>query len=461
MIGLEVRFLAGRFHANAWHQAHNEGIAEWPPSPWRILRALISAAYAEDLPVPEVEALVEKLRTLPRYRLPLAVDAHTRHYMPNTDDANHERAKVFDAFVAIEGGARDPQPMTIAWDVTLSEVERVLLARLARRVTYLGRAESWSDVRVVDVCDNDWDCWPDETARHDGATILLAPSSAAVLADWSRDRPRPKKGPDVPRTLWDVLTFEAARLENEGWSDVPGTLRARYVFRRPPFQRSALPRVTAAARELPTVARYAIRSAVLPLFVEAIAIAERVRTAAMSQSRRISGDAHPVFSGHGEVAAMHRHAMYLSESSDKFRIDHIVVSAVDGFTPDDVRALQAIRRVWGRDGHDLELVLTNLGVVREIGGTGAYRCRLLAESRTWRSVTPFVATRHPKVVRGVLVEGIEHQIRRACEQVHGLSPVEVSPFGDRAAWSRFRRRRLRGGGRHGPDAAYGAELVFS
>ena len=44
MIGLEIRFLAGRFHGTDWHHAHNEGVPEWPPSPWRVLRALVSAA---------------------------------------------------------------------------------------------------------------------------------------------------------------------------------------------------------------------------------------------------------------------------------------------------------------------------------------------------------------------------------------------------------------------------------
>ena len=162
MIGLEVRFLAGRFHANDWHRAHNEGVPEWPPSPWRVLRALVSAAYAEDVDLAAAKLLLDKLSGLPRYRLPLAVDAHTRHYMPDAEDSNHTKTKVFDAFVAIDGGARSPQPMTMAWSVDFSSEERVLLARLARRVTYLGRAESWAELTPIDVDDGPWDCWPDE-----------------------------------------------------------------------------------------------------------------------------------------------------------------------------------------------------------------------------------------------------------------------------------------------------------
>jgi CRISPR-associated protein Csb2 len=78
----------------------------------------------------------------------------------------------------------------------------------------------------------------------------------------------------------------------------------------------------------------------------------------------------------------------------------------------------------------------------------------------WESLTPFVPTRHPKKVRGIDVETIEEQVRRGCEQLLGVQPVDIAPVGDRAAWSRFRRRRPNGGGNRGPDRAFGARLVF-
>jgi CRISPR-associated protein Csb2 len=93
---------------------------EWPPSPWRVLRALVSAAYAEELSVADVEPLIERLRGLPRYRLPLAVAAHTRHWMLDVDDAGHKKTMIFDAFVAVDGGAPDPRPVTVAWPVDLT-----------------------------------------------------------------------------------------------------------------------------------------------------------------------------------------------------------------------------------------------------------------------------------------------------------------------------------------------------
>lgn len=465
MIGLELRFLAGRFHGNGWNHAHNEGVPEWPPSPWRVLRALVSAAYAEGVDASAVEPLVEKLRGLPRYRLPLAVDAHTRHYMPDADDANHKKTKVFDTFVAVEGGARAPQPVTIAWAGELTENERALLAQLCRRIAYVGRAESWADVRPVVVEGDRWDCWPDERAPGAGATTLMALTGAEEFAAWVNAQAQNKKGLDVPRTVWDVLTFDGERFRDEGWSAVPGTRLARYVFAAPPFCRSVEPSSGRALASPPTVARYAIRSAVLPRVHEALAIGERLRTSAMSQSKAVCGDATQVFSGHGNSASGHRHAMYLSSSEDPEKasrgfIDHLLIVASAGFEEHDVLALQRLRRLWGRSGHDIELVLVGLGHASDYGGFKAPRSSLLAESLVWESVTPFVPTRHPKTVRGVEVDSIADQITRNCEQLVGVAPQSVSPVGNMASWARFRRRRRDGGGSRGPDRAFGARLVF-
>jgi CRISPR-associated protein Csb2 len=462
VIGLELRFLAGRYHGNGWHHAHNEGIPEWPPSPWRVLRALVSAAYAEELSLEQVEPLLEKLRGLPRYRLPAAVDAHTRHYMPEREGLVENRSKVFDSFVAVAGGARDPQPVTMAWDADLSSAEQELLTRLARRVTYLGRAESWTDVSVVDVEDGTWQCWPDEELASSHATTLLALAPADEHARWAEAQPKPKTGNDVPRRLWEVLTFQGERYRKEGWSDVPGTQRARYVFRAPPFQRAVVPKRAARRLAAPTVARYAIRSAVLPKIHDALLFTERLRCAAMSRSKDVSGNAKSVFSGHGEDASGHQHAMYFAtnEGGRNGLIDHLTIAARGGFDDEAVRALQQLRALWSRSGHSLELILVGLGSPTDFGGVTFPRSPVLATSRFWESVTPFVPTRHPKVVRGIEVEGIEQQIRRSCEQLLGVAPKEVLPYGDRVEWLRFRRRRLRGGGNRGPDRAVGARLVF-
>jgi CRISPR-associated protein Csb2 len=43
MLVVELRFLTGRYHATPWGRNVNEGATEWPPSPYRLVRALYDA----------------------------------------------------------------------------------------------------------------------------------------------------------------------------------------------------------------------------------------------------------------------------------------------------------------------------------------------------------------------------------------------------------------------------------
>jgi CRISPR-associated protein Csb2 len=464
MIALEIRFLSGRFHANPWHHAHNEGIAEWPPSPWRVLRALVAAAYDLDV-VHVAQALLMKLNELPHYKVPAAREAHVRHYMPNTDAADHKKTKVFDSFIVVDGGAWNARPVIIAWPVELADDERELLSQLAARVGYLGRAESWSEIRVVDVAEAELNCTPNEDG--DGpSTTLMTLEHPDELHRWAATQPEPEKqgGTDVPRAQWDVLTFSGARLRAEGWSRIPGTRLARYIFAHAPFTERVHKARFAVEPHRPTVARYAIRSAVYPRLTEALWIGERVRVALMSHTRDEHGNVSSVFAGHaGGLGDDHQHAFYLSSSEgigDERRgfIDHITVSARMGFGSTELRALQRLRRVWGKDGHDLELVLLGVGHASDFGGIHAPCSRLVHESRIWTSVTPFVPTRFPKKTR----DSIPDQIRRGCEQLGLPAPVEVEAVtASQPAWHEFRRHRRSGGGRRGPDHAFGARIVFA
>jgi len=65
-------------------------------------------------------------------------------------------------------------------------------------------------------------------------------------------------------------------------------------------------------------------------------------------------------------------------------------SAIPPPGPDELAALQAVRRLpWG-EGDPLQVLLVGLG------RPGNFRCRLFGPARVWESATPFVVTRHPK-----------------------------------------------------------------
>src|ERR1700730_2618560 len=104
MIALSLRFPAGRYHATPWGRHVNEAALAWPPEPVRILRALIASHHRKaDTELFSGEALADLIEVLaerlPLYRLPEAILAHTRHYMPIN---GKNTSLVFDAFARFD-----------------------------------------------------------------------------------------------------------------------------------------------------------------------------------------------------------------------------------------------------------------------------------------------------------------------------------------------------------------------
>ena len=121
---LILRFPGRRYHATPWGHHVNEGQIEWPPSPWRLLRALIATGYATlqwsgDGPPAVARSLIEKLASvLPRYRLPPAAGAHSRHYMPlaKLTNGREDTTLVFDTWAQVDDGE-----LVVSWDIALTD----------------------------------------------------------------------------------------------------------------------------------------------------------------------------------------------------------------------------------------------------------------------------------------------------------------------------------------------------
>ncbi len=79
-LSISVRFLTGRAHLHPWQTHHSEGRVEWPPSPWRLLRALLAVAgrglttlpHPDDgpPPKPEPKAKVDGIASLKKRGVP-------------------------------------------------------------------------------------------------------------------------------------------------------------------------------------------------------------------------------------------------------------------------------------------------------------------------------------------------------------------------------------------------------
>lgn len=505
MLIIELRFLTNRYHATPWNRQVNEGAIEWPPSPWRLLRTLIATWHhkGSDL-LDEVqmrEIVLELASALPRYALPTIAEAHTRHYMPTRESTT----KVFDAFAVLPPGA----PVVVAWpEVELAPALCSGLATLLDRVGYLGRAESWVAAKVGTASPEDFNAAPlmHEGQLPDGAELVrvLAPESPTAYAAWRerriaelRAQALEKKGAkarakggtpptalsakeaaeiekELPIGIFEALQADTGELRKAGWSQAPGSAWQDYA--RPAEAFVVTPPRTA-QRPAPRafVARYEVSSAVLPQITETVSVTDRLRKALMSRSREVLGNASPLFSGHTPDGSArrddHRHAFYLPECDARGHITHLLVHAPEGFSPEDRVALGNLDRLWGHGGHDLQLVLAELGDAETVASRGG----LLAESRVWVSRTPFVLTRHPKRTRagqpkcrpdGRQIDGPEDQIRTELLRRGFPDPLSVTflreaQVGDRRiAWLRFRRDRPDSSGPHASQAGHGFRIEF-
>ncbi len=460
MTGMALRFPLGRFHATPWGRHVNEGAMEWPPSPWRLLRALI-ATWKRKLdgnpacPAPVMESLLRKLATPPLFRLPPATVGHARHYMPWFKKGLGDRTLVFDTFVALESS----REVFIVWpEATLDPSEDAAFRMLVECLGFFGRAESWVEARMLDADDLDAalkgvNCTPMDhravPANGEPVRVLCAdPESAfaplhtaTVTGRKGRGRKSHEVAPRFDDPDW-CLCIETPDIQVNRWSDPPGSRWVTYF--RPQNDPMVTPRKTLVQESRPTVARFALDASVLPLVEETLPFAEMARITAMGCFRRVgeggtrdgpggSGERLPrseVLSGkspEGHPLQGHRHAYYLPTDEDHDgRLDHLTLYAEMGLGPLERRAMDQMRLIHRGEQEPVRVLLLALGESPSI--TAPF---LFGPSRVWVSATPFVATRHPKT-RG-----------RRRDPLHLLGPENVRAFAQQVLVEEIARLRER------------------
>ncbi|MGB9919260.1 MAG: type I-G CRISPR-associated protein Csb2 [Moorellales bacterium] len=471
MIAIAFRFLAGRYHATSWGRHVNEGLPEWPPSPWRVLRALVASwkRTRPELPADDVAELVGRLVEAPLMWLPPASVGHSRHYMPWFKKGPGDRTLVFDTFVALSREAE----VRLVWPEAAVEgdLER-LLAELLSGITYLGRAESWCQARL--------DRFPPEPNCFPVAPGAAAPAEGELVRTLVAQ-------PGDTKALLEALLVETSVLRaREQRLEPPCSRRLDYVLPRQALVTA--PMATASPhREPPQVlvaARYALDRRPLPPVQQALTLGERARQAVMARfGRMYPGEMSPFLSGRDEDGPLqgHRHAFYLPADEDgDGRLDHLTVYVPGGLGPRERAALGSLREIyWGaaaREEQRLKLLLLGFLSAREL----KEEVPCFRPSRYFVSHTPYVLTRYPKRYRngrpklnefGEQIDGPEDQVRREWEERRRLNPelprlVSVRrrarlELGSGLAirWLSFRRRRAHGGGATS-GLVYGLALEF-
>ncbi len=427
---LYLTFPAGRYHATSWGHHVNEAVPDWPPAPFRVLRALYAQAYrmADRPPEDLLRRLFTRLSRPPAYRMPAHTTGHTRHYVPGKGGA---RVLILDAFVAVHPA----EPLVVQWDVDLAPDELALLERLAASLTWFGRADAWCDARVGPAVEGA--IGPGEGEGEPVPLLAIARDCPDVLAalDARTDLLRKARAQDPEGTMW-VTYFAPAPAR-------PSRIRPVRV-----------PRPTAALFQLDAGAR--------PRILDAVEVAHHFHRALLAVRKGES----PVLSGRkgGRARASgHAHCHYLPFDLDGDGwITHLLAWADEGFEGPDLDAMGRLSSVRRPRDEALEVRLLDTGAIADFRRLPVLSAR---GARRWRSHTPFLLNRHPKRRAGGWVDTPEDQLRR--ELRHRDLPVPVNILrlhapelkGRRPRWLEFRRWR----GRRTPalPSGYGFRVELS
>lgn len=449
---LALSFPWGRYHANPWGHHVNEARVEWPPSPWRLLRALY-ATWQGRLPGLSpglVLGVLEALAEPPVYWLPPSRRAHTRHYMP---DAKEERSKAFDAFEVLEKGA----DLVVRWSASLDTEQRGTLAEVAAAVPYLGRSESVCLGRVLDEgLEPSGRRWhPSEAGQGQHAhaegpgqaslrlLVPLRPLDPSTLTVRTLDV-QSKRLVDPPGTRWvayspsDPLDGQDGEGAAVGVGGGEPDRSGQVSIGRAPRSSSYRP---------PTAVRWAIATPARPALKAAVAMSDVLRHACMYHyGKAHGGGASPVLAGKDadrRPLKDHGHAHYLAWDTDgDGLLDVLVLWVPAGLSEAEMEALGRLRDLWGF-AHISDFRPCRLGL-EGVGDAGQVAPGLVGPATTWVSHTPFAPPRHAKKRQG-WPELVDQEVRRELAARAKPEPTRVRLSQDRHDWLDYRRHRVKEG----------------
>ena len=460
MLAIRFAFTAGRYHATQWGRQVNEGVPEWPPSPWRILRGIVATwrRTLPELPAAQVVPIVEALASEhPEFHLPAASTGHTRHYMPLFKAGSS--TLVIDSFVAV--GANGP--VFAMWpEVKLNPAQRADLSAILKNMPYLGRAESWVEASLV--------------SNPPKRNAFALESGTLPQGDLEITR---TLIPRTPIKLKD-LEVESSSLRRSGRIDPEGAQWWPYVRRSDCF---TVFRVTRRQRNSrgadATVVRFAMAGNPLPIATDALRWGELARKSAMARyGRQNEGRRSKMLSGKDDAGKPlnkgHRHAFYVPTDEDgDGRLDHLTVWTPGGLNESEFRAVVSVNTLKPSGPREpVQLIYQAHGSVEEFATVSP----LFGRSMHWRSLTPYVLTRHMKF-RGLkgakrMVDSPEEQIRRelslkfpngpslaGVRKLKALEAIRPMQGGRSGGFRAFDFDRYRRGGSNG-GGAFNFELEF-
>lgn len=408
---LEQTFPLGRFHATPWKVfPYDDPHGEWPPSPWRLVRAVLARSYQLDREIADSTEAHAKLReTLVRafatsqieWQLPPSSwrGPGLRQYQPADFRFNpsnwkekklpafkgYNTTKVLDNFWVTANGKAAP----VIWHFDGPDWTPSLLAHLdacLARMTYFGRAESITEIRRT------------EAASAPVEPVKLSPRRSGKAV------PVLALQPDATLAQLEAST-DASTVKD---TNIPPGSRWMYAERprRPEIRPAKRPRPELQPTNL---IQFAIGSTVAPRYKDTVRITERFRAKVLGCfTKRFTGNAKTnwadapievrqqafLLSGReadGSPSKGHRHAAFFL-CGDPTAPSRLCVWRNEPFTDAEQRAiLDAANTPLPLSYKDAPWTITLVPLDKLVppppGLDGKLSC-------TWKSLTPYVPMRH-------------------------------------------------------------------
>lgn len=359
-----------------------------------------------------------------------------------------------------------------------------MLGRLAERLGYLGRSESWVEAHVdsAGIATPDaTDCFPECGHVNPGPgweqIALLAPlpaggsdgyaawreaAASAALAAFplaAKEKPskqflkqRAKAEAPYPIDLIACLQTDTTELRRHGWSQPPGSRRVFY-WRKTDALEIGAPKSRRPNRKAPEVEAILIAISTASGNDHALPSITRTLPQAELLHRQLGGTLKALRLGHSMVLSgcdenrqplklPHRHAHILPLDLDgDGHLEHILIWAPMGLDSTAQAAVRKLRQTFTKGGDSaLRLAIESSGdlnALTQLPGSYGQRLReLLARpegAATWITQTPFVA---PRFLKPHGKNGLEGQITAELE-VRGHPAIlrwkRLNPWADRTA----------------------------
>jgi CRISPR-associated protein Csb2 len=371
---IAIELLLNQYQANDWHHAHCEGLIDWPPAPWRILRAIVAGSHNVDLPSKHRETLKGLLHKMaqvePEYYLPQA--AYIQHRSPRPQmKPGKPPVKEPGKTLYAAGLLLDEQDSTIyvQYPLELSETEDLVLRLIFNGLTYLGRREAAAKWKLADQM-------PESNAipKPEGTKIVAVPDSNLDAEQ-----------------LWEVLNLSAADVFAKNKQAVfPGVKQTAYQIK---VSKPESPKTDDQQSDpVYSVKLEVIADHGVPLnYAHQLCYNLHCSLVKHCSDYNLADEDQVVLTGQykkGEPCQEHSHTFIqpIPDSQNRY-IERLQLLSTEGYSSDALATISGIQYVRvGQQWVNLQLsdFSPNLGEYHQ----------------HWTTVTPMFLTRFPKTLRG-------------------------------------------------------------